>query len=157
MRLPRPSWILVPIASMVACTGTVEGAGIVSGGLWRVVSPETGRAVNDVLAIEYRTGIVYALAAIAFVLAGTRMAPAYRPLVSVLLYGAGAWLAWLGLHGWYIPEGDPRAYQPSLVPLAFTLIGGLIAVLLVIANHLRHSLSRVPAGDTIERRDASPA
>jgi hypothetical protein len=142
MRLPRPGWILVPIASMVACTGTVEGAGIVSGGLWRMVSPESARVINDALPIEYRAGIVYALAAMAFVLAGTRMAPRHRPRVCVLLYGAGAWLAGVGLSSWYIPEGDPRAYQPSRVPLAFSLAGGLTAVLLVMTNRLLQTVRR---------------
>ena len=135
MRLRR-SWIVVPIASMVACTGTVKGASVISAGLAHFVSPEGGQALERVMPVQYRAGTVLALAAIAFVLAGTWAAPRNRPIVAVLLYCVGAYLAWLDLRSWFIPEGYPLAYQPSRVPLALTLAGGLAAVLVVMGFQL---------------------
>jgi len=150
MTLPSTArWILLPIASMAACSGTVIFADAFGGEFARVVSPERGRAIEAAVPVDVRAGIVYALAALAFVIAGTRMAPRYRPIVGALLYGAGGCLAWWGLSDWYIPEGYPRAYQRSLTPLALSLIGGLVGLLLILATHLRirHAGTRShPAG-----------
>jgi fatty acid desaturase len=111
-----------------------EGLG---GEFARFITPERGRAIEAVAPVAVRAGIVYALAALAFVVAGTRTAPRYRLIVSVLLYAAGGLLAWWGLKDWYIPEGYPRAYQRSLTPLAFSLLGGVAGVLLVLGKNLR--------------------
>ena len=147
MSLPRLGrWFLVPIASMTACAGTVKVAEVIGGGVARFVSPEGGRAIDSVISVEYRAGVVFGLAAAAFVLAGTRTAPRFRVIIGVLLYLAGAWLAWWELKDWSIPEGYPFAYRPSKVPLAVTLSAGLAAVLLIVADQhrrVRHHASRL--------------
>jgi hypothetical protein len=143
MKLPVVArWTLFPIASMVACSGTVVVADAVGNTVARMITPERGQAVEAVMPVDGRLGAVYAIAAMAFVIAGSYVAPRYRAVVAVLLYTAGGCLAWWALNDWYIPEGYPRAYQPSRIPLVLTLIGGLIGVSAIVAKHFRTSSAR---------------
>jgi hypothetical protein len=48
--------------------------------------------------------------------------------VALGLYAVGAWFAWLVFGLWWFPEGHPRAYEPSKVPLILPLLGGLLGV-----------------------------
>ncbi|HYD51234.1 MAG TPA: hypothetical protein VEA99_01355, partial [Gemmatimonadaceae bacterium] len=144
MRVPATiRWILLPIASMGACSGVVIAADQVAGTLTRRITPEQGRAIEAALPADVRAGLVYALAAMVFVIVGWLLAPKYRAVVAVMLYIVGASLAWWGLRGWYFPEGHPRRYEPSGVPLALCLLGGLAALLLVVARPLRVALGAV--------------
>ena len=140
MKLPLDlRWAIVPVASIAACTGTVFVADVVSGGGARMMTPEAGRRMEAVIPVEFRAGLVYAIAAVAWVIAGTYVAPRHRRVVAVALYIAGACLAWFELNDWYIPEGYPRAYQHSRVPLVLTLAGGLIAVVIIAIRRWRTS------------------
>jgi hypothetical protein len=87
-----------------------------------------------------RYGLVNAAGAIAFVVAGAWIAPRHRVIVASGPYVSGALLAWFVLGDWYFPEGDPRAYQPSRIPLVLTLIGGAIAVGIIAAIPSRKSI-----------------
>jgi ribosomal protein S18 acetylase RimI-like enzyme len=120
-------WILVPAASMVSCSGTVLIADAVGRGASRIIGLDTGRAIESVVAVDVRAGLVYAIGAVAWVIAGTWIAPRHRVAVAPVLYVVGAFLAWSELDGWYFPEGHPRAYQTSRVPLVLTLVGGFLA------------------------------
>jgi hypothetical protein len=72
-------------------------ADTVGSGVSHLVGPNRGRAIEAMVPVDVRAGIVYALAALAFVIAGTWTAPRHRPIVSALLYAAGGCLAWWGL------------------------------------------------------------
>ena len=95
-------------------------------GAARVMSPDVGIRIEAVMPVDVRAGLVYAIAAVAWVIAGTWVAPRRQPAVALLLYTAGACLAWFALKDWYVPEGYPRAYQRSRVPLVLPLLGGIV-------------------------------
>ena len=121
-------WLLVPFVSIASCSATGFASGAVRHGLVLAIGPQ---ALEAALPMDVRYGLVNAAAAIAFVVAGARVAPRYRMIVALTLYGAGASVAWLVLNGWSFPEFHPRAYQASHIPLSLTLSGGLIGVLIV--------------------------
>lgn len=150
MRLPAAlRWALVPVAAMAGCSGTVIVADEVGDRLWRMIGPEGFPRIEAVLPTDVRTGIVYGVAAAVWVVLAARVAPRDRILVGVVAFVAGACLALVGLGSWYFPEGHPRGYQPSRIPLAFTLVGGLMAVAAVAARYRRDSLR--------SRSDVGPA
>jgi hypothetical protein len=91
--------------------------------------------------MDVRYGLVNAAGAIAFVVLGAWMAPRYRAAVAAVLYGIGAALAGFVLDPWWFPEGHPRAYQTSYVPLVMTLAGGLVGVFFSIVAFWRRSRS----------------
>ena len=123
-------WLLVPVGAMGSCTGSLTVTHVLGRIAETSVSPLTLEAI---LPIEFRVGIANAIAAALFVVIGAMVAPRYRMFVSVLLYAIGATIAWEFLEGWYFPEHHARAYQPSLVPLRCTLLGGFIGVIAIIA------------------------
>jgi hypothetical protein len=127
-------WLLVPIVSIGGCFATLAITDAIG-----LSAPQTDmlRSVQPFLATDVRTGIAFAAAAVVFVAAGTLVAPRYRSFTAIVLYGIGATAAWEVLRGWHFPERDPRGYEPSLVPLVLTLIGGLVAALAVIADDWR--------------------
>ena len=65
------------------------------------------------------------------------MAPRAQRLVSLVLFACGASLTWLVASPWHFPEGHARAYQPSWVPLALTLAGGLVGLAIAWMRTLR--------------------
>jgi hypothetical protein len=123
-------WVLVPVAAMGSCAGSLTATGVLGRMSERAISPLT---IEAILSIDVRVGLANAAAAVLFVLVGAMVAPKHRTTVSIFLYAVGATVAWEGLKDWYFPEHHPRAYQPSLVPMWLTLGGGLIAVLMVAA------------------------
>lgn len=140
MKLPVAlRWVLVPVASMASCSATVVGADAVGDGIARLMTPDIGRQIEAVIPTDVRVGLLYGVAAAVWVAAGTWVAPRRRAAVAVLLYVAGACLAWVALRNWYFPEGYPRAYQRSRVPLVLTLIGGLLGTALVMVKQWRTS------------------
>lgn len=106
----------------------MEVGDALSAGVSRIVTPEKLEAAFPT---DWRTGVILALAAGSFVVAGGFVAPKWRVPTAAALYAFGAWVAWLDLRLWWFPEGHPRAYQTSRVPLLLTLIGGAIGVLAV--------------------------
>ena len=98
------------------------------------------------LATDTRVGLTYAIAAFLFVGAAL-IAPTRRALTAIVLYACGAALAWSQLNDWYFPEGHPRGYQPSRVPLVLTLLGGIVGVLAVVVYDpsIRRQIAIYPA------------
>jgi hypothetical protein len=133
-------WLLVPMLAIAACATLWVAAGVAGDGLRRAFSAE---ALEAAIPLDVRYGLVNAAAAIAFVVAGAMIAPRARILVALVLYAVGAAIAWFVLDAWSFPEGHPRAYQFSRVPLMLTLLGGLAGVLVPVL--LRHR-SRVGQG-----------
>ena len=118
MKIPaHVRWMLVPFAAIAGCSVTSAAAGALG----------TGAPVGG-LPLDVRVGLVNAGAAAAFVLLGSLVAPRRRLLCAGALFLFGALVAWAVLGGWYFPEGHPRGYQPSRVPLIMTLAGGLLGV-----------------------------
>jgi len=118
----------VPFAALAGLFAAFFLAAAV-GGIFRSLFP--GRTPGDLIGIEYRTALVYGAGAVGMVLGGVIMAPSHRRAVALVVFAAGAALAWLGLRHWDFPEHHPRGYQESLVPLIGTLLAGVAAVLLV--------------------------
>jgi hypothetical protein len=118
-------WLLVPLVSIAGCSAAGIASELAGHGLVLAIGP---RALEAALSTDVRYGLVNAGAAIAFVVVGAMMAPRYRMIVALALYGAGAYVAWVILDTWFFPESHPRAYQISHVPLLLTLLGGLIGV-----------------------------
>jgi hypothetical protein len=87
--------------------------------------------LNAMLRLDLRSGIVGAAIALVTVISGCILAPSQPGLVAIVVFAAGAWLAWQELGGWYFPEGHPRAYQESVLPYVLTIIGGITAVIIV--------------------------
>jgi hypothetical protein len=135
MKLPAAlRWALVPVVSMGGCSGTVVLSDAFGRGAARVITPDVFNRIEAVIPTDVRIGLLYAIAAAAWVLAGAAIAPRRRIAVALMLYVAGAYLAWGTLHDWYFPEGHPRGYQRSRVPLVLTLVGGLLgAAMFIIA------------------------
>lgn len=139
MKLPIAlRWALVPVASMAGCSGSVIVADAIGGGVARVISPDVGSRIEAVIPVDVRVGLVYGMAAVVWVIAGTWVAPRRRAAVAVLLYAAGAFLAWSELKDWAVPEGYPRGYQPSRVPLVLTLVVGLVGAATIITKRWRN-------------------
>jgi hypothetical protein len=129
MKLPTTlRWTLIPVAAMCGC------------------------AASNVAA-DVSAGLAYGAAAAAFVVVGAIVAPKYRLTVSAGLYAVGALVAWQLLRGWYFPEGHPRGYQPSQIPLVLTLCGGAIAVLAIAGWTARQ---RELGRHTLHRRSSMP-
>lgn len=118
-------WLLFPLAAIGGC-GTASWATHAAAGVAELVTSVP--AVEAVLPFDYRTGLASALAAVCFVVCGALVAPRSRLLVGFLLFAFGASLAWFFLRYWYFPETHPRGYQTSLVPLVFTLAGGVVGL-----------------------------
>ena len=143
-------WLLIPIVATASCAGVTFAAGVAGPMLHFAMSPT---AFDTALPLDIRIGLVDGAAALAFVVAGTMIAPRSRPIVAGALYAVGAWIAWVVLEPWWFPENHPRAYQPSQIPFALTLFGGLIGVLitLVLARRstaaTRQSDAKVTAGE----------
>jgi hypothetical protein len=112
---------------MAACSAVTVGAALAGEGLRLAVAPPV---LDSAIPLDVRTGLVYGAAALAFVVAGEMIAPRARFVVALVLYAAGACLAWFVLNPWWFPEHHPRAYQPSRVPLTLTLLGGLAGLLI---------------------------
>ena len=112
---------------MASCSTVGVASGAVRHALVWAIGPQ---ALEGAIPTDVRHGLVNAAAAILFVIAGAMVAPRFRMIVAIALYGVGACVAWIVLGAWYFPEGHPRAYQVSHVPLSLTLIGGLVGVLL---------------------------
>ena len=145
MKVSSPArWFLVPIAAMGGCAGTTVALGAVG----RRAVDAVGPGFEAVLPSDARAGLLYGLAAIAFVVAGSLTAPRHRIAVALALYAAGAWLAWEELRHWYFPEGHSRGYQPSRVPLAVTLACGGLAVLIVIGHGISRGENRTDLSET---------
>ena len=128
-------WALFLPAAIGGCSGVGMAADLWYSISRRVVAPER----FEIIGYDVRVGMVSALAAIAFVVLGALVAPRFRIFVAFGLYALGAWIAKLALGDWYFPEGHPRAYQPSLVPLALTLAGGAIGVASVVVTEWRRT------------------
>ena len=143
LTIPR-RWALIPVAAMVGCSGSVVIADRVGRVAGRVVSPESFSRFDAVFPADVRAGIVYGIAAVLWVVAGAWVAPRHKGVVALVLFVAGAWLAWRVLAHWYFPELHPRAYQKSRVPLALTLVGGLIGVVVVMGQRWRPSMRLSP-------------
>ena len=139
LRLPAYGrWLLAPLASIGACSGSMEIGDALGAGVARVVTPVRLEAVFPT---DWRTGVVLALAAGSFVVAGAFVVPKWRLAAAVALFALGAWVADMDLRLWWFPEGHPRAYQTSHVPLTLTLIGGIVGVLAV-TIYAMHSRQR---------------
>ena len=95
------------------------------------------QAVESVIPLDVREGLVSGVSALAFVVSGSMIAPRFRLVVALALYSIGAWIAWLFMSPWEFPEFHPRGYQPSWVPLPLTLLGGLIGLLVVLLQRRR--------------------
>jgi hypothetical protein len=142
MKLNSPErWALIPVVAIGGCGGTTYLGGAAGSVLTMLMSHES---LDAALPLDVRYGLVNAAGAIAFVVLGAWMAPRYRAAVAAILYAIGARIAWFGLDSWWFPEGHPRAYQESQVPLALTLIGGLVGVVLVLLTFGRKRV--VPRG-----------
>ena len=143
-------WLLIPIVASASCAGVTFAAGVVGPMLNFAINPT---AFETALPLDIRVGLVDGAAALAFVVAGTMIAPRSRRIVAMALYAVGACIAWFVLEPWWFPENHPRAYQPSQIPLVLTLFGGLLGVLitLVLARRsiaaTRQSDARVTAGE----------
>jgi hypothetical protein len=144
---PKQRWALVPVVAIGGCTGTTTLGGAVGNLLQTMMTPAS---LESTLPTDVRYGLVNAAGAIAFVVLGAWMAPRYRAAVAAILYAAGARIAWLALDSWWFPEGHPRAYQPSDVPLALTLAGGLLGVLISLI-----AFRRAPANEPEPSRSSS--
>lgn len=127
----RPSlrWLLIPVAAIGGCSGSVAIIDAMDRGVDRIAGPAR---VEAFLATDTRVGLTYAIAAFLFVAAAC-IAPSNRTPTATVLYACGAALAWSELNPWYFPEGHPRGYQPSLAPLVLTLVGGAIGVFAAMA------------------------
>lgn len=136
-------WALVPAASMAGCSGCILVADAIGGGATRIISPEAGSQIETLIPMDFRVGLIYAIAAAVWVFAGTYFAPRRSTAVVLLLFSAGASLAWFELSPWYFPELHPRAYQPSRVPLLLSLAGGLVAAAITMTTRRRTPTSDV--------------
>jgi hypothetical protein len=119
-------WALLPVAAIGGCTGTSALAGKADNVLILFMTPASLEAA---LPLDVRYGLVNAASAIVFVVLGAWVAPRHRTVVAFTLFAFGAFIARLELRHWWFPEGHPRAYQTSEVPLALTLIGGVIGII----------------------------
>lgn len=148
MTLPHPvRWLLVPLLAIASCSGLTLGASMAGDGVATLLGAS---ALDAVAPYDVRAGVVYGASALAWVVAGARMAPRARLVVASLLYAAGATLACVVLDTWWFPESHPRAYQASHVPLALTLTGGAAGVAIVALITRRRSAS--PSGPARRRR-----
>jgi hypothetical protein len=116
-------WLLVLPATIVVWIATVIAVGL-GGMLVHALLPED--AMERIVAIEYRQGMVGALAAFAWVVSGSVMAPSRQRWVSLVLFGLGTWLAHGLLWHWYNPADDSS--DPTNVPFYLTIIGGVAGV-----------------------------
>ena len=136
---PSLRWCLIPIVAIAGCSGVTVAADTVGTTLHFAVSPTT---LETALPLDVRTGFADGAAALAFVVAGAMIAPRSRLIVAMALCAVGAWVAWLVLGSWWFPENHPRAYQPSRMPLALTLLGGLIGVLITLRSARQGEIRR---------------
>jgi hypothetical protein len=115
---------------------------VVVGGIFRAVF--SAPALERLMAMEYRVAVIGAAAAVGFVVGGAAMAPSHRRPAALVLFAIGACAAWLLLDGWSPNLGDDaHISEPSILPFAGTLLGGVAAVLLVWLRRLPWAL---PAG-----------
>jgi hypothetical protein len=129
MKLPTAlRWTLIPVAAISGCAATYIAADMIRVIAIRTVAPQR---IEALFPADVRAGLAYGAAAVVFVVVGAIVAPKYRLMVSAGLYAVGALVAWQALRGWYFPEGHPRGYQPSQIPLVLTLCGGAIGVLAI--------------------------
>lgn len=56
------------------------------------------------------------------------IAPHYKSTTATIIFIIGAIAAYKLFGNWFYPEGYEKAYQPTYLPLATTLLGGLIGV-----------------------------
>ena len=117
-------WLLVLPTTIVAWIAAIVALAVAAAIADWVLLNDT---LNHLVRIEYRQGIVGALAAFAWVVSGSVMAPSHRRWVSFILFAAGAWLAYGLLWHWYFPESDSGGYFSHL-PFYLTLLGGLVGV-----------------------------
>lgn len=127
-------WIATPFAALAAMIGTAVVLVLLGDVIARLVPWQT---LNAAVPPHVRAGMLGALVAAATITAGCRTAPSLRPLVAIVVYVAGAWLAYQQLRHWNFPEGTPMAYQESVVPLIMTLVGGLATVAVQSAYTIR--------------------
>lgn len=140
MKLPGTvRWPLVPIAAISGCAASTATTGVLGDLLVHALG---SHRFESLVPFDVRVGLAYAAAAAGFVVLGTLMAPRRRLLVAGALYLFGALVAWSVLGSWYFPEGHPRAYRPSRVPLGLTLSGGLFGVLAIAAWQVRRAGGR---------------
>ena len=122
-------WLLIPVASIASCAGGEAAVGL----LGKLGTHGLGAdRLERLLPFDVRAGLAYGVAAALFVAIGAIVAPRRRVAVALILYALGAVVAWPVLSGWYFPEGHPRAYTPSRVPLVLTLVGGAIGTVIAI-------------------------
>jgi hypothetical protein len=121
-------WVATPFAAFAGLVGAYVVLSLLSAAIYWLI-PQT--IVNAALRPDLRAGIFGATLAIVTVISGCIVAPSWRGIVGIAVFAGGAWLAWQVLGSWYFPEGHPRAYQESLLPYALTIVGGIIAVLIV--------------------------
>lgn len=113
-------WISVPIATVLAMVMSAILLSLVIDVLSRFA---VVREAADVVS-GFHGGIV----AWATVATARAVAPTQRRLVLLCAFLFGGWAAWRVVGDWDFPEQHPRAYQPSKLPLAMTLVSGLVCV-----------------------------
>jgi hypothetical protein len=129
--LPRRVWVrwlLLPIVTIGGC-GATSMLGTGAEDFLRNLRGSNG--VEFVLPLDARYAFWYGAQAFVFVVAGSIMAPRWRPAVAVLLFAIGAYLANTFLGSWYFPELHPRGYEPSRLPLEGCLAGGVLGVVAI--------------------------
>jgi hypothetical protein len=85
--------------------------------------------------------VVGFLVAIVVVVTAYVRAPARPILAALVSYVLGAAVAYALLRSSYYPENTSRAYEPTLIPLWATLVGGAVALLAVVAHTFRKTRS----------------
>ena len=120
--------MLIPVLAIGSCSGTVVVLGTAGDVVKGSIGAGAASAIDAALPMDFRVGLLYAIGAAVWVTAGAWIAPAHRTFVAMVLFVAGACLALFVIGSWFFPEGHPRAYQSSRVPLAMTLLGGLMAL-----------------------------
>ncbi|MBV9110064.1 MAG: hypothetical protein JO306_11705 [Gemmatimonadetes bacterium] len=118
-------WLLVVPTTIVTWIATMFAMAIASALVHGMLPLD---AIDRIAGIEIREGIVGALAAFAWVVSGSVMAPSRRRWASLALFALGAWAAYHLLWDWRFPENHPLGYQISRVPFYLTMIGGIAGV-----------------------------
>jgi hypothetical protein len=103
-----------------------------------LVSATTAGILAD-LAGVWKKPFIGASAAFVVVLSGYATAPSHKQIASITWLIVGAIAAWILAANSYYPEDYTQAYQPTLIPLLATYLSGLIALLLCMMWHKRHS------------------
>ena len=88
------------------------------------------------LALQFLNSVVHVwfeptagfILALVWVLSAQFIAPARKPIASVVAFAVGAMFAWKRIgYSWY-PENHPKAYQPTHIPILMTISGGLLGL-----------------------------